>query len=108
MATREIVFVRGDTAPPLISTLRDAAGVKVLTLATVVLVLRHQNGTVTSIPCDLVTGGSTGKVSVTWTAMNQPAPGRYQAEYRVTYADSSTQTFPSRKPNTLVIREALA
>ncbi len=107
MASREITFVEGDTAPPLVSTLKDRNGPKDVTGATVVLKIKHSDGTFVSLPCEVLAPGSGGRVQHVWDPDALPADGRYQAEYHVTFADLTEQTFPSRKPNTLVIRRRL-
>ncbi len=108
MATREITFVKGDSAEPLISTLKSRGVIKDLTLATVVLIIRDPDGNVTNLPCEVIDPGTSGRVQHVWDEDNLPASGRYQAEHHVTYQNGKEQTFPSRKPNTLIIRNSLS
>ncbi len=88
----------GNTSPALEYTI-SPAGVD-LDGATVVFYMVKDDGTVT---LDDVTDGVTVEeetdppvLSYQWQDGDTDAKGRYEAEFRVTYEDGSTETFPAR------------
>ena len=88
---------KNDTSPKMLATLQDASGVAVnLTGASVRFHLRTLDGlsTVVDAAATIVTAAS-GIVRYTWGAPDTATAGSYQAEFEVTYADASVETFPN-------------
>lgn len=108
--TREVVVVRGKSGP-LRATIKDKDGVKDLTGSELIeLVLKAEDDTVYRYECTILGAATLGRVELDWndiTTTLAPA-GRYRAEFEVTFAgETEPQVFPSRKPNSLVMREPL-
>ena len=88
---------QNDTSPAMQATLQDADGNAVdLTGATVRFHMRAIGGTtvVVDAAATVVTAAS-GIVKYEWDAADTDTIGSYQAEFEVTYADSSVETFPN-------------
>jgi hypothetical protein len=85
---------RGDTAPAIRYAL-DPTSV-VLTGATVRFQMRQRNGaSVVDSPAAIITATGTPTVEYVWQASDTATAGLYEAEFRVTYADSRIETFPN-------------
>lgn len=88
---------RGDTSPALEVALLPAT--VVLTGATVVFSMRDRaTGTVeiSRQPATIVTATGTPTVAYEWQPGDTDlAPGVYEAEFDVTYADATSETFPA-------------
>jgi hypothetical protein len=92
----KIKLVSGDNRPYITLTLTDADGSTInLSGATVVVFFRATGTTavLATIPCTLVSGGTTGKVSFNFpgTTLNVPA-GLYEGEVSITFGASDVQT----------------
>lgn len=86
-----------DTSPAMLATLQDAEGNAVnLTGATVRFHMRSVGGgnPVVDAAATVVTAAS-GIVRYNWVAADTDTAGTYQAEFEVTYADASIETFPN-------------
>ena len=98
MATPPFYLKTGDTSPEFQVTLKDADGDAVdLTGATVVFNMNDEDGNqvVDRGACTLVTAAS-GIVKYSWQAADTDEAGYFEAEFEVTYTDSSVETFPNR------------
>lgn len=87
---------QNDTSPAMLATLQDAEGNAVnLTGATVRFHMRSVGGNpVVDAAATIVTPLS-GIVRYNWVAADTDTAGTYQAEFEVTYADASIETFPN-------------
>jgi hypothetical protein len=88
---------QNDTSPAMLATLQDADGNAVnVTGATVRFHMRAVGSTqvVVDEAATIVTALD-GLVRYDWQAADTDTIGSYQAEFEVTYADSSVETFPN-------------
>ena len=88
---------QNDTSPSMLATLQDANGNAIdLTSASVRFHMRAVGGNqvVVDEAATLVTAAS-GIVRYDWSAADTDTIGSYQAEFEVTYADASIETFPN-------------
>lgn len=88
---------QNDTSPAMLATLQDANGSAVsLVGASVRFHMRSVNGgnPVVDAAATIVTPAS-GLVRYNWLAADTNTVGTYQAEFEVTYADTSIETFPN-------------
>ena len=88
---------QNDTSPAMLATLQDADGNAVnLTGATVRFHMRAVGGNEVVVD-DAVTVVTplSGIVRYDWSADDTDTIGSYQAEFEVTYADASIETFPN-------------
>lgn len=88
---------QNDTGPAMLATLQDASGAAVnLTGASVRFHMRSVSGgnPVVDASATVVTAAS-GIVRYNWAAEDTDSVGTYQAEFEVTYADGSIETFPN-------------
>jgi hypothetical protein len=88
---------QNDTSPAMLATLQDADGVAVsLVGATVRFHMRTLGGTQTKVDAAAtVVNALAGTVRYSWIAADTNTVGSYQAEFEVTYADASVETFPN-------------
>ena len=96
MASSDFIIRRGDVRPVLTDALKNPDGtVAVLTGATVRFVMRAQTALAPSVNAvATVVSGPAGTVSYTFTATDSGVAGRFMGEWHVTFADTSTATFP--------------
>lgn len=88
---------QNDTGPAMLATLQDANGNAInLTGASVRFHMRSICGgnPVVDASATIVTPTS-GIVRYNWVAADTDTVGTYQAEFEVTYADASIETFPN-------------
>jgi hypothetical protein len=88
---------QNDTSPAMLATLQDADGNAVnVTGATVRFHMRAVGSTqvVVDEAATIVTALD-GLVRYDWQAADTDTIGSYQAEFEVTYADASVETFPN-------------
>jgi len=88
---------QNDTSPSMVATLQDADGdVIVLTGASVRFHMRTIGSTNATVDAAAVIVDETnGIVRYDWDAADTDTVGSYQAEFEVTYADASIETFPN-------------
>lgn len=88
---------QNDTGPAMLATLQDANGNAInLVGASVRFHMRKMHGAnpVIDAEATVVTAAS-GIVRYNWLAADTATVGTYQAEFEVTYADASIETFPN-------------
>jgi len=88
---------QNDTSPAMLATLQDANGDAVdITAASVRFHLRPiSSQTVTVDGAATIVTALDGLVRYDWQAADTSTVGSYQAEFEVTYADSTVETFPN-------------
>lgn len=88
---------RNDTSPSMLATLQDANGDAVdITAASVRFHLRPiSSQTVTVDEAATIVTALDGLVRYDWQAEDTATIGSYQAEFEVTYADTTVETFPN-------------
>ena len=90
----KFVIKRGDTSPALRFTLLPAD----ITLAgaSVRFQMRPRGGvTVIDRPAETLSAVAPATVAHLWQPGETDTPGRYEAEFRVTYMDGTIETFPN-------------
>ncbi len=101
---------RNDTSPAFQATLKDADDTVVnLTGATVRFHLVTPTGTTVVDAAATVVTASAGLVRYAWATngADTASAGRYNAEFEVTYSDSTVETFPNYDYETVRIWEDL-
>lgn len=97
------VIKQGDTSPSLRYLLPDAVS---LAGAQVRFQMRKiDSDTVLDVPADIENVFEPAIVAHLWASGQTDAPGRYQAEFEITYSDGSVETFPNRGFITVIIPE---
>lgn len=88
---------RNDTSPSMLATLQDASGNEIdLTAASVRFHLRPiSSQTATVDGAATIVTALDGLVRYDWQAADTDTIGSYQAEFEVTYADATVETFPN-------------
>ena len=89
---------QNDTSPSIRATLKDGDGTVInLTDASVRFHMRTVGGTSTTTDsaASIVSPATGGIVQYDWVAADTDTVGSYQAEFEVTYSDSSIETFPN-------------
>lgn len=90
----KFVIKRGDTSPALRFELLP--GSVSLAGASVRFQMRLRGGaTVIDRPARIISTFEPAVVEHLWISGETDAPGRYEAEFRVTYLDGSVETFPN-------------
>lgn len=100
------VIKRGDTSPSLRYLLPSdlsLAGAQVR-----FQMRRIDSGTVLDTPADIESVFEPAIVAHLWAPGQTDDPGRYQAEFEVTYSDGAVETFPNRGFITVIIPEDVA
>lgn len=107
---------RGDTSPAISSELQDNDGQVVdLTGAEVRFLMKERGGTALTVDgtADIGSPATAGVVSYTWVAPIGETPGdtdvagEYDAEWEVTFADGTVQTFPNSRHLEVLIKRDL-
>jgi len=90
----KFVIKRGDTSPALrFALLPESVS---LAGASVRFQMRPRGGpTVIDRPADILTAFEPAVVTHLWAPGETDAPGRFEAEFRVTYTDGTVETFPN-------------
>jgi hypothetical protein len=88
---------RNDTSPAMLATLQDANGVAVnMTAASVRFHMWPISSRVIKVDAAAtIVTPLDGLVRYDWAGSDADAIGSYQAEFEVTYADASVETFPN-------------
>lgn len=87
---------QNDTQPRMLATLKDGDGDVIdLTDASVRFHMRSSAGTVVTDAAAVIVTAASGLVRYDWSASDTQAVGTYQAEFEVTYADATIETFPN-------------
>jgi hypothetical protein len=88
---------QNDTSPAMLATLQDANGSAIdLTAASVRFHMRAiGSGTATVDAAATIVTAASGIVRYDWEASDTATIGSYQAEFEVTYADTTIETFPN-------------
>lgn len=88
---------KNDTSPAMLATLQDASFAAIdITGASVRFHMRPIGATqVTVDAAATIVDALAGKVMYEWQAADTATIGAYQAEFEVTYADASIETFPN-------------
>ena len=94
MIQQSFFIKRGDTSP----SLRVALGPTTvdLTGAAVNLQMRRRRSTLVIDSAAVIESASPPIVRYDWAAGDTATAGIYEAEFRVTFADGTTETFPNR------------
>ena len=102
-------IARNDTAPPIEATLTDADGVPVnLTSATVRFHMRDSSQTVKVNALATIVTPSAGLVRYNWAAVDTNQSGRFEAQWQVTFADTTIRTFPSPGRTVVIVTGDIA
>ena len=100
------VIKRGDTSPSLRYLLPSDVS---LAGAQVRFQMRRiDSDTVLDTPADIESIFEPAVVAHLWAAGQTDAPGRYQAEFEITYTDGAIETFPNSGFITVIITEDVA
>jgi len=88
---------QNDTGPAMLATLQDASGNAInLVGASVRFHMRSvMGGNPVVDAAATVVNAAAGTVRYSWIAADTNTVGSYQAEFQVTYADASVETFPN-------------
>lgn len=88
---------QNDTVPSIRATLKNGSGNAVdLASTTVRFHMRALGGTTAKVDAAAsVINANTGIVQYDWDAADTDTVGSYQAEFEVTYSDSTVETFPN-------------
>jgi len=104
-------IVKGDTRPYHQETLKIGGSVVDLTGASVVYELKSETGELIIESAATVSDAANGVVQYQWQATDWDnvnfVAGWYRARWRVTYADSTQQSFPTRTYDRVIVRESL-
>lgn len=88
---------QNDTSPAMLATLQDANAVAVNVVgASVKFHMRAIGSNQTKVnAAATIVNADNGEVRYNWTASDTNTVGSYQAEFQVTYADGTIETFPN-------------
>lgn len=99
---KTITLIQPDSAEAIEETLSNADGVQDLTGATVVALLRENTtGALIEVACT-VTDAAAGVVEIPAAARADWPAGEYSVRWKVTYADTTVDVFPTT--DTMTIR----
>lgn len=99
---------QSDTSPSIRATLQDADGNPInLTGSTVRFHMKSLEGTVVVDSLATITTPLSGVITYDWLTTDTDTAGTYFAEFEVTYADSSVETFPNTGNLAIIITPEL-
>lgn len=100
---------RNDRREPIERTLKGSNGLAVdLTGATVKFLMRLHGSAVLKVnAAATVVSAVGGQVRYSWTAADTDTAGVYDAEFEVTFSDTTKQTFPNAEPIAVMVYEDL-
>lgn len=110
MSDEQFYIKRNDTSPSIQRTLLDASGTAItLSGATVRFHMRSRadGSTKTDEAATIVDAGN-GIVKYDWVAGDTDTAGTYDAEFEVTYADTTIETFPNSGFIDIIVMEDVA
>lgn len=101
---------QNDTSPAMTATLQDAAGAPVnLTGASVRFHTRRNGKAAATVDAAaVIVNAAAGSVRYNWSPPDTAISGTYQAEFEVTYADGSIETYPNTGYIDVVIIDDIA
>jgi hypothetical protein len=101
---------QNDTSPAISGTCTDADGNAIdLTGASVRFHMRAKSDGTTKVDAaGAVISAAAGTIKYAWAAADTDTNGRYEAEFEITYADSSVETFPNTGYITVVVKDDIA
>lgn len=96
-----------DTAPILETVLKDSSGTPIdLTGADVRFAMLEPRGAVVTIDTGAtISDADNGEVRYPWADGDTTTPGRYRAEFVVTYQDGTVETFPNVGYHDIIISQ---
>lgn len=88
---------QNDTSPSMLATLQDASGVAVdISAASIRFHMRQIGSSQITVDAQAtIVDALAGEIRYDWQAADTAKIGSYQAEFEVTYADASIETFPN-------------
>jgi hypothetical protein len=99
---------QNDTSPSIQATLKDASGSAVdLSGATVKFHVKSVDGTLKVNQTATLVDEDNGVVKYDWQAGDTDTVGTYYAEFQVSYADLTTETFPNNDNIVILIKSEL-
>ena len=109
MSNETFYIKRNDTSPAIRITCQDGDGVAVdLTGASVRFHLEDDAGTVVVDAAASIVTAASGIVQYAWGAADTSTAGYFYAEFEVTYADNTVETFPNYGKIEVVISSDIA
>jgi len=101
----DIFYIKqNDTSPDFAAVLTDAAGnLAALTGATVQFHMAEEDGTVVVDAVATVVSTVTATVSYAWQVGDTATPGKYYAEFEVTFSNGKVETFPNDRKGTRIL-----
>lgn len=99
---------QNDTSPSIQATLKNASGSAVdLSGATVKFHVKSVDGTLKINQTATLVDEDNGVVKYDWQAGDTDTVGTYYAEFQVSYADLTTETFPNNDNIVILIKSEL-
>lgn len=101
---------QNDTSPSIAGTCQDANGDPInLTGGSVRFHMRAKSDGTTKVDAAAtIVGATDGTIKYAWAAGDTDTNGRYEAEFEVTYADTTVETFPNAGYITVVVKDDIA
>ena len=94
--TIKVYMKQNDTMPRRVYALKHNGTAVDLTGATVKFIMRAQGSSSTKVNASATVSDQTnGLVYYAWSSSDTDTTGEYEAEFQVTYSDSTVETFPN-------------